>query len=346
MKVDYIIVGFGLAGLAFARELETNNKTFIVFENESQFSSLVAGGFYNPVILRRFNKVWDVQKQLNVALPFYRDLGKKFQTTYDRKIDIHLIFSSKEEQLEWFKACEKPFLSQYMLPTIINNSNNKINAPFGFGKLENTGQINTKTLISDYRAYLSNKSLIKQETFNYKQLEFNNGKVSYESLSAKQIVFCEGFGLKQNPFFNNVPMKEAKGELITIHAPELKIDFMLKGAVFVLPLGNDLYKIGATFNWEDKTSLPTQKGKEELIEKLKTMISVDFSVINHVAGIRPTIKDRRPIIGIHPEHERLVILNGLGTRGVLLAPRMAKLLYQHLEHQTPLSKEISIDRFV
>ena len=42
MKVDYIVVGLGLAGLAFAEELIQANKTFLVFEDDSQTSSLVA----------------------------------------------------------------------------------------------------------------------------------------------------------------------------------------------------------------------------------------------------------------------------------------------------------------
>ena len=54
MKLDYIVVGLGLAGLAFIEELIEANKSFLVFEDNSQTSSLVAGGVYNPVILKRY----------------------------------------------------------------------------------------------------------------------------------------------------------------------------------------------------------------------------------------------------------------------------------------------------
>ena len=83
MKVDYIIVGLGLAGLAFAEELENSNKSFIVFEDNSQNSSMVAGGMYNPVILKRFTPVWNADQQLEIALPFYEKLEKKFNKKYD-----------------------------------------------------------------------------------------------------------------------------------------------------------------------------------------------------------------------------------------------------------------------
>jgi glycine/D-amino acid oxidase-like deaminating enzyme len=34
-------------------------------------------------------------------------------------------------------------------------------------------------------------------------------------------------------------------------------------------------------------------------------------------GFSPTVKDRRPIIGRHPEHHNLYVFNGLGARGIL-----------------------------
>ncbi|NNC69515.1 MAG: FAD-dependent oxidoreductase, partial [Flavobacteriaceae bacterium] len=70
-----------------------------------------------------------------------------------------------------------------------------------------------------------------------------------------------------------------------------------------------------------------------------------YTIITHEAGIRPTVKDRRPLVGIHPEKKQLAVLNGLGTRGVLLAPKMARLLYEALENRMDVPKEVSINRF-
>ena len=140
-------------------------------------------------------------------------------------------------------------------------------------------------------------------------------------------------------------MQEAKGELITIHAPELEIDFVLKSSVFIMPLGHDLFKVGATFKWSDKTNTPTKEGKLELLQKLNRLIKVPFEVVGHVAGIRPSVKDRRPLVGVHPKKGHLAILNGLGTRGVMIAPTVAKELYNHLENGETLRGEINISRF-
>jgi glycine/D-amino acid oxidase-like deaminating enzyme len=345
MKVDYIIVGLGLAGLAFSRELVKHNKTFIVFEDSSQHSSKVAGGMYNPIVLKRFTPVWDAKNQLEKALPFYKELEELLGGKYDYKVDVFRLFTSIEEQNNWFAASDNPVLSDYLIPKVVTKKYNGIESPFGYGNVTKTGRLDTLTLLNDYRKHLEKENLIVFEKFDHDTINFDNEKLEYKGINATKVVFCEGFGMKKNPFFKTLPMEEAKGEMITIHAPELEIDFVLKSSVFIMPLGNDLYKIGATFAWDDTTSIPTEKAKKELIEKLNKIISVPYKVVDHVAGIRPTVRDRRPLVGIHNKHQQLVILNGLGTRGVMIAPTVAKELYSHIENGLELRKEINISRF-
>jgi len=344
-EVDYIIVGLGLAGLAFSRTLEKHKKSFIVFEDNSQNASLVASGMYNPVVLKRFTPVWKANIQLEDAIPFYQKLEMLLQNRYNYAVAIYRVFKSVEEQNNWIVACDKSSLSNYMIPQIINKKIVGILSNFGFGKLKNTGRISTKLLLNDYKLYLKECNLIKYERFNYHSLKINKNVVEYKNITAKKIIFCEGFGLTKNPFFNYLPMQEAKGELLTIYAPELNIDFMIKSSVFVLPLGNHYYKVGVTFNWKDKTLKPTKEGKQELVEKLSTVINVPYRIVAQSAGIRPTVKDRRPLVGKHPIHKNMAILNGLGTRGVMIAPWIANQLFHYLENDKELDKEITINRY-
>ncbi|WP_372744367.1 NAD(P)/FAD-dependent oxidoreductase [Lutibacter sp.] len=346
MNVDYIIVGLGLAGLAFSKELEANNKSFAVFENNSQNSSVVAGGVYNPVILKRFTPVWEASNQLNVALPFYQELENKFKKRYNFPIDIFRIFKSIEEQNNWFVASDNQALSNYMVSEINHSAIDGIQANHGYGKLVNTGWVDTQLLLNDYSAYLKTKNALLNESFNHADVIISDENIKYQHITATKIVFCEGFGMLQNPFFNYLPMQEAKGELLIIHAPNLKVNALIKAAVFVLPLGNDLYKVGATFNWKDKTQNPSEEGKIELLEKLDTFLNVPYKVVKQLAGIRPTVKDRRPLVGTHPHYKNLAILNGLGTRGVIIAPIAAKQLYNYLENGVSINPEYSILRFL
>lgn len=345
MNLDYIVVGCGLSGIAFCEQLKAANKQFVVFDNQSQQSSLVAAGMYNPVILKRFSEVWKAQEQLNLALPFYKRIEDKLNVTINYSFPIYRKFASIEEQNMWFEASDKPKLEPFLSPKIVSNHNANINAPFGFGQVLSSGRIDTNVLIASYRAYLKQNNLLIEKPFQYDKLHIQEKLATYDTISAKHIVFCEGFGLKQNPFFNDLPLNGTKGEVITIKAPKLACDVALKSSVFVIPESDDLYTVGATYNWEDKTNLITEDAKQELVLKLKTLITCDFEVVNQVAGIRPTVKDRRPLVGRHPKHKNIYVCNGLGTRGVMIAPYISEKLFNFIENNQALDAEISIDRF-
>lgn len=343
--IDYIIVGCGLAGISFSEMALAANKTILVVDNESQNSSKIAGGLYNPVILKRFSEVWQAQEQLKLMNQFYIDLEKKLQVKFDFKKPILRKFFSIEEQNNWFAASDKPALAPFLSTTIITKKYTGIDSPFNYGEVLHTGYVDTAALLENYKKYLLKEQLLLQETFNYNALEVLSESVRYKDIQAKHIIFAEGFGLHANPYFNHLPLDGTKGELFIIKAAELNLDVIVNTSVFILPLGNDLYKVGATYNWKDKTDLPTEEGKQELVDRIKEIINCEFEIVSHFAGVRPTVRDRRPIVGTHPSCPSIHILNGLGTRGVMLGPAMAKALFENIEKGIPLSKEIDITRF-
>ena len=346
MNYDYIIVGSGLASIMFAEQLRLHNKSFIVISNRSQQASVVASGLYNPVVLKRFTATWNAAAHLESAIPKYVELEQLLGHKLDHVLPIHRVFNSVKEQNNWFLACDKPVLTNFLNPEIIPNTNSAVKAPFGFGAVNFTGRIDTQLLIESYREFLLKRNQYIEETFEYTDLKDNREGVEYRTLKARKIVFTEGFGVHKNPYFKYLPLEGTKGELITIHAPTLKLVVILKSSIFVIPMGEDHYLVGSTYEWTDKTNEPTQKSKIELIEKLERLIGCDYEIVDQRAGIRPTVVDRRPLVGQHPSHKNMHVLNGLGTRGVLVAPSMAKALYDSIEKGASLPAEIDISRFV
>ena len=344
-KIDYIIVGCGLAGISFCERLQHYQKSYVVVEDNSQQTSTIAGGLYNPVILKRFTKAWEAEKQLQLAMPMYKQLEKKLNVKLDYKTSVYRLFSSIEEQNNWFQASDNPILSYYLSTTLVKEISPYLKNKFGYGQVMNTGRIDTATLVKNYKLYLKHHNNLINQSFIYDELQIVNDKIMYQNFEAKHIVFAEGFGLNQNPLFNYLPLDGTKGELITIYAPDLKLDIVLKSSVFLIPLGNDLYRLGATYNWNDKTTKITKEGKNELLDKLTQILTCDFEVVDHMAGIRPTVKDRRPLVGEHPKHKNLYVLNGLGTRGVMIGPYVAHQLFNFIEEGKALDKEVDIKRY-
>lgn len=345
MEFDYIIIGCGLAGISFAEVLSSNRKSFVVLNDNSQNSTQIAGGLYNPVVLKRFTEAWQATRQINQLDGFYQALETKLQIKLKYEVPVIRKFFSIEEQNNWFTAADKSNLTKFLSSKIIDNKYQAIRSSFGFGKVNHSGYVDTALLQEKYLEHLAQKNLLINETFDYAQLTVLDNEVQYKDIKAKKVVFAEGFGLHQNPFFKYLPLDGTKGELLVIKAPDLQIDSIINANVFILPIGNDLFKVGATYNWSDKTDVPTDNARKELVDNLKELITCNFEIISQLAGVRPTVNDRRPLLGQHPNYKNLYILNGLGTRGVMLGPDMAKKLYDFIENEIKLEKEINITRY-
>ncbi|HEU0137575.1 MAG TPA: FAD-dependent oxidoreductase [Flavobacterium sp.] len=341
---DYIIVGSGLAGIALAETAIERGKSVIVFDNNSQSSSRVAAGLFNPVILKRFSKLMNAQRQLDDLEAFYEILENRLKIKIYHRQPILRKFYSVEEQNDWFQACDKPGLADFLSPILIQHEYPGIDAPHGYGEVLQTGYVDTATLMDRYQKYLTDLHMYNNEKFNYSELDICEN-VKYKDVTARHIIFAEGYGIHQNPYFNYLPLDGTKGELFIIKAPNLRLDVIINSAIFILPLGDNLFKVGATYHWTDKTNTPTQEGHAELLSKIEEVITCDFEILEHQAGVRPTVKDRKPIIGTHPEFNHIHVFNGLGTRGVMLGPYMAKELFNHIEQGAPLAPENDIKRF-
>lgn len=343
--IDYLIVGGGIAGLCFAEHCLQNNKTFIVICDDSQNSSKIAGGLYNPVILKRFTGLQDAEIQLDYLQGFYGQIEQRTGVKIDFPLPLLRKFFSIEEQNNWYQAADHPKMSPFLSTTLIKKKIDGIDAPFDYGRVLRTGYVDTALFLKSYHLFLVQKGLLLNESFDYTKLRLTLTNVSYGAIKAKKVIFAEGFGLRANPYFNYLPLDGTKGELFIIKAPDLHLNEIINTSVFILPLGNDLFKVGATYNWKDKTAIPTEEGKQELISRIEEILHCDFEILDHYAGVRPTVKDRKPLLGNNEAYKNLYILNGLGTRGVMLGPYAANMLFQYSEFETEIPLHYSIKRF-
>ena len=344
--IDYIIVGFGLAGMAFAEQLRKNNKSFVVISDNSQHSSRVAGGLYNPVILKRFTMAWDAPKQLKKAMDFYEEVEAYLGASFKTPLAVLRRFNSIEEQNLWMQAIDKPGLAHFLSDSFVKNKNDGIDVPYQMGLVKHTGRVDIKALLACYVDSLEKQEKLLRASFIHDDLEVEDDFVKYNAIQAKNIVFCEGYGMLSNPYFNTLPLVGNKGEYLIIEAPELKLNEAVKSAIFILPLGDSLYKVGATYNNQDLTSDTTEAARDQIVRKLNQIIKVAYKIVGQEAGVRPTVKDRKPLIGTHSKHKNIHLLNGFGSRGILIGPSVSEQLYNHIENKTPLDRQTDLQRFI
>lgn len=342
-KVDYLIVGQGLAGSILSYQLLRKKKSFIIIDQGlKDASSMVAAGIMNPLVLKRLTFSWRAEDFLKYNQAFYEELNSFFNQTFFSEILLEKLIKSEDELSFWKKKSKESHLSEFITDSFLLTKNSTKILDGKLGSVKQTSWINLKSFLLTYRKYLKDQRLIIEEPFDY-QLA---GLRKYKNLDFDKIVFCEGRNGHLNPFFDFVGFSPTKGELLTIKSKELKSESILKKGVFVLPIGNDLYKVGATYEWKWSDEKPSQKKKEALVASLKEIICCNFTIVNHESGVRPSVKDRRPIMGASPLIPHYYFFNGLGSRGCLMAPLLAEELIDSIENQSPLHNESNLKRFL
>ena len=346
-EVDAIIVGQGIAGTALAYRLIKGNKKVVVIDRHDKHSaSRVAPGVVNPIVLKRLTTSWKAAEIIPFAEKFYRELERFTSSAFFYKVPIFRLLATREERVFWTQKAREPGTGVFMEETIQQPPEKWNIQAFDGGYIKEGAYLDTETMLNAFRQFLQQKNLLINERFEYKDLFIQPGFVQYRGIEAKKVIFCEGPVALENPFFQWLPFKLTKGEVLTIKAPGLKVDRIINRKMFLLPVGNGTYKVGATFDWEQLDTQTTEKAKNELCDKLEKVIKAPYEIIDHQAGIRPTVKDRRPLIGFHPEHVSIGVFNGMGTKGVMLAPYFADHFFQYMEGQVPaLEKEVDIRRF-
>ena len=144
-----------------------------------------------------------------------------------------------------------------------------------------------------------------------------------------------------------MPTAPVKGEILHIKTEKpLPEEIIFNRGVFLVKNPQqDFYRVGATYEWKKLDYEPTTKARKQLTDKLDDLLKLEYEIIEQVAGIRPASKDRRPLIGNHPELKNVFIFNGLGTKGVSLAPFFANEFVESIINSKKLNDEVNINRY-
>jgi glycine oxidase len=345
--LDIIIVGGGLAGSVLALQcIQQGKKILLIDEPNLSLSSKVAAGIWNPVVFKRLTKSYLVDELIPYLNTFYKQAEMLLQSNFIRDISIVKFLKEQHEIDFWQKKINsdmQPFLDELQLnqnyhPHIYNEAK-------AYGKVKQTGVLNTNVFMLSLHGHLKQNDMLLPQTFDFNDLHITKNEVQYKHISANKIVFCEGYLVKDNPYFSYIPMKPVKGETLIIECKEANITDIINKHLFILPLGEGQYKVGATFNWDDLNDTPSDNGIEKLETELKAILKLPFTILKKEAGVRPSVIDRRPILGSHPVYPNMGIFNGFGTKGVMLCPYLSEMFYNFMFHEKTLLIEVDIKRF-
>lgn len=320
----------------------------VIIDNpELSACSKVGGGGINPVVFKRYTKSWMADEILPVMKGFYEWCEKEFHCDLIFEKPMVKLFTEQQEADLWLKKANSD-MKEYLSQTIYHESTfNGIHVtPAGYSIVKHTAAFAMPAFLEGSKKWIKDRATVLNESFDYDQLNQNDDGVVYKGYHAQKVIFAQGYLVKDNPWFSYIPFKPVKGEILTFTSNDLDIgNNIIKKSNFIAHLYGNVFKTGATYNWDSLNDVPTKEGRQELELKLKKIITTDYAIINHEAGVRPAGTDRRPIIGPHPKNQRLLIFNGLGAKGVMLCPYFADHFISHLNEGNPLNKEVDVARF-
>lgn len=346
----YLVVGAGLAGCLTAWRLQQMGQTvFLIGSTQLPGASEVAGGIINPVTGRWMVKSWNFDTCIKHAIATYHELEKQFNAQLYHALPFIRYCQNDEDVKRIQRRINNPRYKDVLgAYSTEGPHSNLADSTYGFFNIQKAGYVDLKQLLHVLRKHFTGQDLFRDEQFVHSNLTKSNDNWRYHDLTVNHAIFCEGTGARENPWFQQLPFTPIKGETLTVECPTLKLPRTIYHRnKWLLPIESHLFRIGATYNDSSQSQAPSDAGKKELLEATHQLINANYplTIKEHTAGLRPCTKDFRPFIGSHPNQPGLHIINGLGSKGTLLAPEMIRQFLNHLFENVPLEPEIDCKRY-
>jgi glycine/D-amino acid oxidase-like deaminating enzyme len=353
-ETDVLIVGQGLAGTWLSWWLEKAGISYTIIDDPATASaSRFAAGLINPVTGRRLVKTWMIEELMPFAWKAYREMGSFLQTDLISETTV-IDFFPTVQMLEAFRkrySEDTAYLhlaeKAQGLPGISPEEEyeNHFRFDLGWGAINPCYLVQTEKLLSAWRNQLREKNLLREEWFDSAKLTLSEKLAEYADIRSRYIIFCDGKYAASNRFFEKLPFALNKGEGLLVEVQNIPRRTVFKKGMSLVPWKEDIFWVGSSYQWQFADEQPSADFRSFAENWLKNFLKVPFKVIEHFAALRPATLERRPFVGFHPEHPRVGIFNGLGTKGCSLAPWFAAQLAERLRAGKPVDPLADIHRF-
>ena len=348
LKKDYLIVGQGLAGSVLALELLARGQSVLIVSDPAvPAASAAAAGLYNPITGRRMSKTWLAEQLFAELEKYYPAMEQNLGGQFFHPKPIYRPFASLEEQNTWIAETARPEVARF---AEISREDEKlretVHNPHGGMVIRHAGCVDVKSFVRAARERFLDLGILREEKLDHAQLRVSDAEIRYGVWAFRKILFCEGPHTAANPLFNWLPFRPVKGEVLRVAMDGFPADYIINQHLFVIPLPDGTYRVGATYDWRNLDWESSGAGKTQLVEKLSALVKKPFQVLDQWAGIRPATADRRPLLGLHPKHANVGVFGGMGSKGVSLVPFLARHFTDSLLSGQQIMPETNISRYI
>lgn len=324
---DILIVGQGLAGTMLGWELERAGISFAITDRGHANAATVAGaGLVNPITGRRLVKSWRIEALLPLARTAYRAMGDALGVSLWHEMRVRRFFADERERVVFAGKQEREEL-----------------APF-VAQADEVGFWIRDAARVDLAALLSRSQSRWRESGTLKIGEI---ELAAELRRHALVIDCRGQAGADTGEFDFIPWEFSKGERIEIAIEGLAPDLILNRRQWIAPVAAGVAWAGATHEPGVRDVAPSASARNLLEAAARDLLGPErlFTVTGHRAGVRVNLPDKHPVAGRHPSVKRLGLINGLGAKGAVWAPLLAREWMRHLIDGAPFDPEIDVRRF-
>ena len=343
MKVDFIIIGQGLAGSALAMALMRRGKSIAVVDsNDRSAATRVAAGLVTTLAGRGMNPAWRQSKYLPEAMDYYRTLELEAGIQLFHPHPVLRLFADAKEAAKFSRKAES--VTEWVAKGAAEIQPNQLDAEFGGFEMAHGGRLDTLAYLRVVREKIEAEGIYLERAFDEASLELSEQGVCWNGISAQKIILCQGYAGLAAGRFSQLKHRSAKGEMLTVRVDQLDSDRILSRNGWMIPLGNGLWRAGASYEWDDLSTKPSKEGRAEVEQKVANLTTLPFDVIGHEVGVRPIIHRSQPVIGLDLTCPQIGFFNGLGSKGVITAPSVGEHFGSYLIGESDLDPELSLER--
>lgn len=361
---ENVIIGQGLAGSAVAWTLHWAGQSMLLLDRAEPYTaSRVAAGLITPVTGKRMVVSAEYDQYFAAAKGFYRRAETATGQEFFTEVEMLRLFEDEAGRAAFLERSDQAKLLQ------ISPWEGELQAGHGVQqgiRMQQAARLDTTAYLAATRSYFEGLGSYRQTVLTdgeiqhqkdmaeggRRAVEKNTGKadrptvitLGSQAVTTDRLIMCTGAA--STKLFPEVPNNPARGDILTVRIPDYDRPEVVHRSIWIAAENDGHQTVGSTYDWNSISKAPTEKGRQEILGKLSRIVEGPVEVLGQVAAVRPTMKDYEPVLGRHPKWANVFILNGLGSKGTLKAPMLAKKLLGCMTGATEVESEHSYDRLL
>lgn len=341
---DFLIVGQGLAGSALALALFSRGKSVAVIDRQDpRAATRVAAGLVTTLAGKGMNPAWRQAEYLPKAIAYYRALEVESDRQLFYDLPVLRLFTNEKEHAKFHR--KKDVVEQWVGTSDAKIDSTQLHGDHGGFEMARGGRLATRAYLDVVRSKIVESGAYFESDFSENDLRISEHGVQWQDLSAEKVIYCQGYAGLAIGRFSDIPHRSAKGAMLTVKVEELDSARILNRNGWMVPIREKLWRAGATYEWGDLSTNPSEEEKLAVEKKVEDLTSCGFTTVKCEVGVRPIIHRSQPVIGLDPSCKRIGFFNGLGSKGVITSPSVGEHFAAYLcDEIAELDPELSLSR--